>query len=405
MFKKNTPQESRIANSKKLPRLTVFLGAGGVGKTTLSAGYAVALAEQGLKVGLMSIDPAKRLKSALGVEELPELGCVIQLATSNDSHADKKNENKSDKKKDSDNNKKSEGQLIAALLLVGDSLKRWVKAEGLSQASEQRLLLNPLFRAITDKLATATDTFAAVRMAEWVELHPELDELIIDTAPGIHAIDFLSKPEKLISFLDSKLVEWLKWFVGGQEQKSGLWQKVVKVGARKVLDGLAQIGGQGFLINFGEFLILLDDVFLTMLKRLETARSWLRNSDTRFVLVSSVREDTAKVALELGESLKALHMKARVAVINRSFPEDLANDAGLAQILSSQTSGEATFFVNALKANIQTEAYVKNQLGPLSEELVCLPLMADLDGVQNLRLADLGSLGRHLIARSEKLKA
>ena len=290
-------------------------------------------------------------------------------------------------------------------MLVGDSLKRWVKAEGLSQASEQRLLLNPLFRAITDKLATATDTFAAVRMAEWVELHPELDELIIDTAPGIHAIDFLSKPEKLISFLDSKLVEWLKWFVGGQEQKSGLWQKVVKGGARKVLDGLAQIGGQGFLINFGEFLILLDDVFLTMLKRLETARSWLRNSDTRFVLVSSVREDTAKVALELGESLKALHMKARVAVINRSFPEDLANDAGLAQILSSQTSGEATFFVNALKANIQTEAYVKNQLGPLSEELVCLPLMADLDGVQNLRLADLGSLGRHLIARSEKLKA
>ena len=184
MFKKNIPQDSRHGNFKKLPRLTVFLGAGGVGKTTLSAGYAVALAEQGLKVGLMSIDPAKRLKSALGVNELPELGCVIEVGNSQNSHDDKKNG----------------GQLIAALLLVGDSLKRWVKAEGLSQTAEQRLFLNPLFRAISEKLATATDTFAAVRMAEWVELHPELDELIIDTAPGIHAIDFLSKPENSSHF-------------------------------------------------------------------------------------------------------------------------------------------------------------------------------------------------------------
>ena len=163
--------------------------------------------------------------------------------------------------------------------------------------------------------------------------------------------------------------------MGGQEQKTGLWQKVVKGGARKILDGLAQIGGQGFLTNFGEFLVLLDDVFLTMLKRLEIARNWLKNTDTRFVLVSSVREDTAKVALELGESLKALNMKARVAVINRSFPEDLANDPDLTKILSSQTSGEASFFVNALRANIQTQAHVKSQLVPLSEELVCLPLM------------------------------
>lgn len=55
-----------------MTRLHVFVGGGGVGKTTLSAGYALALAQSGKRVGLLGIDPAKRLQSALGLS-LPDL--------------------------------------------------------------------------------------------------------------------------------------------------------------------------------------------------------------------------------------------------------------------------------------------------------------------------------------------
>ena len=48
-------------------RLHVLLGAGGVGKTTLAAGFALSLARAGSRVGLLGIDPARRLQSALGV--------------------------------------------------------------------------------------------------------------------------------------------------------------------------------------------------------------------------------------------------------------------------------------------------------------------------------------------------
>ena len=183
-------QSSETFKGKNIPRLHLFLGAGGVGKTTLSAGFALALAQQGRHVGLMSIDPAKRLQGALGLDELPESGAQIELPN-------------------------CPGSVRASVLHIGESLKRWVNEAGLSKAAQERLYENQLFRALAERLATATDTFAAVRMAEWPEREEGLTDLVVDTAPGIHAIDFLSKPEKLSAFLDGKLIEWLKWLSKG----------------------------------------------------------------------------------------------------------------------------------------------------------------------------------------------
>ena len=51
----------------KIPRVIVLIGAGGVGKTSCSTGLAIAIAQTGARVGLLSIDPAKRLADALGI--------------------------------------------------------------------------------------------------------------------------------------------------------------------------------------------------------------------------------------------------------------------------------------------------------------------------------------------------
>ncbi len=45
-------------------------GAGGVGKTTVSAALGVSLARQGLETLVITVDPAKRLADALGVQNL-----------------------------------------------------------------------------------------------------------------------------------------------------------------------------------------------------------------------------------------------------------------------------------------------------------------------------------------------
>ena len=50
--------------------ICICAGSGGVGKTTTSAAIATGMAAQGLKVCVLTIDPAKRLADSLGLEEL-----------------------------------------------------------------------------------------------------------------------------------------------------------------------------------------------------------------------------------------------------------------------------------------------------------------------------------------------
>jgi anion-transporting ArsA/GET3 family ATPase len=363
------------------PRLHIFLGAGGVGKTTLSAGFALSLARSGRRVGLLSIDPARRLQTALSVGELTEAGVQVPLD-------------------------EGTGELRAALLLIGDSLRRWVREEGLSPDAEARLFANPLFKAVAEKLATATDTFAMVRIAEWVEKDSTLDDLVIDTAPGIHAIDFLAKPEKLMAFFDSKIIDWMRWFMGDAETKATLWQKVVKSGARKILDGLAQIGGQNLLLNLGEFLMLLDTVFLRMMGRLEFSRGWLRDPSTNIVLVTSVRDDAVAVARELGYALHHLKLKPNQAVINRSFPEHLKSEVALREFISKSgiknaMDEDSQTFANYLKSFLAIQGRVEKDLGQFAKDVIELPVVAHLDSSANLRLSDLAGLGELLRSRKQ----
>lgn len=84
-------------------------------------------------------------------------------------------------------------------------------------------------------MATAIDTLAAIRVAEWLEQYPDTEELVIDTAPGIHAIDFIAKPEKVSLFLDSKIIDWVKWFVGSANEKQSFVARAFKSGAKKLL--------------------------------------------------------------------------------------------------------------------------------------------------------------------------
>lgn len=415
----------------KIPRLHVFLGAGGVGKTTLSAGFALSLAKSGRKVGLLSIDPAKRLQSALGVDNLGEQGVRVPLP-------------------DSDGEGGARGELYAAMLHIGESLRRWVREEGMTEETQSRLFSNNLFRAVAEKLATSTDTFAAVRMAEWPAQYGDLDDLVIDTAPGIHAIDFLAKPEKLSAFLDSKLVDWLKWFVGAHESRTNIFQKALKSGARRILDGLAQVGGQTFLLNFGEFLILLDDVFRTMMRRLEFARQWLKHPSTNFVLVTAVRDDAASVSRELGRTLAGMQLKARLVVVNRAFPDVLALDPGFqtlcagapgssgasgvsgaagvgnpavskggkikkteagsadahtrpAEQRQDDVSAKARFFANHLSSFVMTQGRVRADTAPFGHSVVELPVASQLDAGQALRISDLTGLGDLLRAKAGAL--
>ena len=59
-------------------KLIVCVGGGGVGKTTVSAAIAVEAAERGMTVCVLTIDPAKRLANALGLDSLGNVATRVQ---------------------------------------------------------------------------------------------------------------------------------------------------------------------------------------------------------------------------------------------------------------------------------------------------------------------------------------
>lgn len=61
-------------------RVVVCCGAGGVGKTTTAAAIALRAAEYGRTVVVLTIDPAKRLAQALGVNDLGNVPQRVPLA-------------------------------------------------------------------------------------------------------------------------------------------------------------------------------------------------------------------------------------------------------------------------------------------------------------------------------------
>src|SRR5918998_6883021 len=61
-----TPVDSLLEGK----RIVICAGSGGVGKTTTAAALAMGMAEDGLRVAVVTIDPARRLATSLGLEEL-----------------------------------------------------------------------------------------------------------------------------------------------------------------------------------------------------------------------------------------------------------------------------------------------------------------------------------------------
>ena len=168
-------------------RVVVCVGCGGVGKTTVAAAIALEAARAGRRVLVLTIDPARRLADALGVEALgnqPEplprelLGALGVPAG---------------------------GSLSALMLDMKRTFDDMVGALR-REAARERILANPIYRHVSDALAGSVEYSAMEKVYE-LSRSDAYDTLVVDTPPSQHALDFLDAPERLLEFLDSRLVQ------------------------------------------------------------------------------------------------------------------------------------------------------------------------------------------------------
>ncbi|MFZ0427935.1 MAG: ArsA-related P-loop ATPase [Acidobacteriota bacterium] len=160
--------------------IRICVGTGGVGKTTVATAVGLNLARQGRRTLLLTIDPARRLRTLLGLEA----GAGEHRVRLGEDGAD----------------------LWAALLDVEYTLAQAVRQYGdPRQAAE--VLDHPVFHMLISSLAGMEELMAIECLDQ--AFRKGFEAIVVDTAPSRHAFEFLDKPEffaDLVSFRVVKLV-------------------------------------------------------------------------------------------------------------------------------------------------------------------------------------------------------
>src|SRR5271154_1146920 len=169
-------------------RVLICVGSGGVGKTTTSAALALALAQRGAKVAVVTIDPAKRLAAALGLHELSGEPIRIDPATFAEQGVE------------------IDGELWAMMLDAKGTLDGIVARLAPDERAREEILANPVYRELSTAVAGSHELSAIAKLYELNEEH-EFDVIVLDTPPSRNALDFLNAPTRLLGFLEGRALK------------------------------------------------------------------------------------------------------------------------------------------------------------------------------------------------------
>ncbi|MCG8589855.1 MAG: AAA family ATPase [Proteobacteria bacterium] len=290
-------------------RLVVCVGTGGVGKTTLAAAMAVEAARRGRRALVVTIDPARRLASALGLDDLggePEplsTATLAQLGVP------------------------PEGSLSAMMLDMKGTFDGLVQRFARDAESRERIFSNPIYQHVSDALAGSAEYAAMEKLYELAE-RDDFDWIVLDTPPSQHALDFLEAPARLLEFLDSSLVHVL---VHPALAAGRFGFRLFQRGARRVLQLMERVSGVGFLEDLSEFLLAFEGMAEGFRARAETVRRLLLGPEAAFVLVAGPSPAAARGAGHFLDHLQRSQVPLRGVVQNRvhvwpggGAPPDLA---------------------------------------------------------------------------------
>jgi anion-transporting ArsA/GET3 family ATPase len=278
-------------------RVLVAVGAGGVGKTTTAAALAVAAARRGRRVLCLTIDPARRLAEALGLERMSSEEQAIDPALFARAGVPLA----------------QTGSLTAMMLDTKKTFDELIVKYSSSPERAERLLRNHLYKYVSTSLA-GTQEYMAMEKLVAVQGDPRFDLVVLDTPPTANALDFLDAPERLAEAIDSAT---MRWFVEAFESTGKLSLNLLARSAAVVLRSLGRITGGGFLEAMAEFITELNDLFGGFKQRARMVEAALRSPDISFVLVTSPAPMSIQEVLFFSDRLGASHMPRGAFVVNR----------------------------------------------------------------------------------------
>ena len=268
--------------------IVVCCGSGGVGKTTTSAALALRAAEQGRRVVVLTIDPARRLAQSMGIERLDNVPRPVPGVTGTNG-----------------------GSLDAMMLDMKRTFDEVVESQASPEKAAQ-ILANPFYVALSSSFAGTQEYMAMEKLGQ---LHADRaggwDLIVVDTPPSRSALDFLDAPERLSSFLDGRFIRLLLAPARGPA-------KLMSAGLGVVTNALTKVLGAQVLRDMQTFVAAFDTLFGGFRQRAQKTYRLLQADGTAFLVVAAPEPDALREAAYFVERLNEERMPLAGLVVNRA---------------------------------------------------------------------------------------
>jgi anion-transporting ArsA/GET3 family ATPase len=279
--------------------IAIACGSGGVGKTTTAAAAAtMAAVRHGGKVLVVTVDPARRLASALGLEGFGNVERQVDPDAFKAAGV------------------RPRGELWVAMLDTKQSWDDLVGRHAPDRETAIRILSNPLYQNISGKFVQSHDYIAMERL---YELHSEgnFDLIVVDTPPTRNAVDFIEAPRRMADFFSSRLLRLLI---------APYRSRMVNMAARPFYQVADRVLGSQFLQDIAEFFILFQTMYSGFVERAKAVERLLKDRRTTFIVVSTLEAAPVREAEFFVQVLTSKRFHLGALILNKVLPSYLLDE-------------------------------------------------------------------------------
>jgi anion-transporting ArsA/GET3 family ATPase len=223
-----------VADRMAGKRICICTGSGGVGKTTTAAAVAIGLAARGQRVAVVTIDPARRLAGALGLEQLGNEPRMVESG-----HFAR-------------HGVRLRGELWAMMLDAKRTFDDLIELLAPDASTREEILANRIYQELSSAVAGSQEFTAVAKLYE-LDASGRFDAIVLDTPPSRNALDFLDAPQRLTGFLEGRALKVLT-------APTGAAAKIAARGSGVVFSALRHVTGVDLLADLSAFFLVLSAV-------------------------------------------------------------------------------------------------------------------------------------------------
>lgn len=265
-------------NSKT--KTIIFIGTGGVGKTTTAAAIAFGKAMEGYKVLVITIDPSQRLAQAMNFKPDGTVQKIPLLA-----------------------HKKSTGSLHASTVNHEKVFLDFLTIAAQKNRAEEdikKIYKNKLFQQLSTRLSQSQDFTTLFYLYNHVQSN-QFDYVILDTPPAQHTWSFLKAPEKLATLFSDDTASWFR--SSSDQESTSFLKKILHQGTVKALNTLQVLTGSDFLNELKDFFTHIQAWQKPLHDMVINCQKLLISPSTEFVLVTSFDQNKFELTQNLSRKI------------------------------------------------------------------------------------------------------